>query len=556
MEQNLSNEVAEHEAARKLKLKRKRTRKTIILSALAVVLLAGGFIAYKTLALKKEDDKAGVLRFRLADISEGEINTTISGSGTLSAKKNTNIAAIADGKVTEIYKQAGDVVSDGEPILKINSDSLEEELAGLYSSLQSTQKRLASTTRERNNLNINAPQAGLIKDILVNSGDASDGVSYLCRISTDEKMKTVIDAPNSLKKYDTVSLEINGAVVSGTVEDILDNKAHIVFDDNSYSVGTPVLVSLNELPLGNGVIECNENVVVTAPTGAIDEIKVTENQSIRKNETLFTLKKGTMSDQYKKYYDQEQSYISQIQALEDALTVKSDLNGILASLTVEEGDTVTSGTPLCTLSSTDTYLMTLGIDELDITSVAIGQDATITLDAIEGEFPGKVTNISYSGTGTYITTYTATISFDSIEGAFPGMNGDVEIITKSSGTSMLVPVAAVQYDGPDTYILRVPEGFDMAQEITGTDAFRKVPVTTGMSDGSYIVIQSSECKPGDKICIPGMETTAVYSPDSDNNNLFAQFRMGNNRNRNNGQGFSGERPEGMPNDRQQRGFGG
>lgn len=543
MEQNMSNEVAEHEALLKKKRRKKRIRKTIILSVLALILIAGGFIAYKALSLNKEDDKAGVLRFRFQPVSEGEINTTISGSGTLAAKKTTTVSSAADGTVKEIYLHPGDSVKDGDAVLKLSSKTLEDQISSLYTSLQPIQSKMAGMTSDRTNLNITAPRAGIVKEITVSPKDSADSVNYLCRISTDGQMRVEIDSSTNIKKFANVTVSINGTNVSGYISDISDKKAYVVIEDNGYSVGTPVSVKSGTIELGSGKLECNENVVITQSTGCISEVKVEENQEVKKNAVLFTLEKGAMTDSYKKLYDQSEDLLQQIKEIEDCLLIKSDLNGIVASLSVEEGDDVTAGQELCIMTSNEGFVMTLGIDELDIASVAIGQDVTITLDAVEGEFKGKVTNLSYSGTGNYVTTYTATVTTDPIEGALPGMSGDAEVITSSSGKSLIVPVSAVQYEGDKTYVLLIPSGFDRQQEVTTTDVFTKIPVTTGMSDGSYIVISGEGLKADDTLCVPGMETTAVYNPSD--NSMSSWMKAFSQNNRGSGMsGMSGNRPNG------------
>jgi HlyD family secretion protein len=149
----------------------------------------------------------------------------------------------------------------------------------------------------------------------------------------------------------------------------------------------------------------------------------------------------------------ESDLLDQIADVEDQLTIKAEYDCVLTSLSVEAGDTVAAGGSLCTLTGTDGYTLSLSIDELDIASVALDQSATVTLDAIDGEYAGTVTNISYSGSGSYVTSYTATITTEPIEGAYPGMSASVEIITDTSGESLIVSVNAVQYEGDTAYVL-------------------------------------------------------------------------------------------------------
>ena len=178
------------------------------------------------------------------------------------------------------------------------------------------------------------------------------------------------------------------------------------------------------------------------------------------------------------------------------------------------------GDALCVFTRTDGYTLQLSIDELDLASVQLGQAVEITLDALEGQsFSGRVTNLSYAGSGSYVTTYTATITTEPIAGAYPGMSASAEITTATSGTSLITPVGTVRYENGQAYVLRAPEtaleGERVPAEQVDEANLEHVSVTTGMSDGTYLVITAEGLSAGDLLYEKTLETTAVYTPDSD-----------------------------------------
>jgi len=263
---------------------------------------------------------------------------------------------------------------------------------------------------------------------------------------------------------------------------------------------------------------------ITAASGKIDTVKVSENKKVSKGSTLFTLAEGAPTSTYTALKETESDLLDQIADLEDQLSIKAEYDCVLTSLSVEAGDTVSAGSSLCTLTGTDGYTVSLSIDELDIASVALNQDATITLDAIDGEYSGTVTNISYSGSGSYVTSYTATVTTEPIEGAYPGMSATVEIITETSGDTLIVSVNAVQYDGDTAYVMLAGDdaqiGTTLTEDEIDLDALTKVTVTTGMSDGSYIAVTGDGLATGDLIWVPDLTTTATYSDDEDTTTTF------------------------------------
>lgn len=205
----------------------------------------------------------------------------------------------------------------------------------------------------------------------------------------------------------------------------------------------------------------------------------------------------------------------------------------MTSVSVEKGDKLSEGDALCALSSTDGYALSLAIDELDITSIQHGQAATVTLDALEGTFAGTVENISYSGSGNYVTSYTVTIVTEPIEGAYPGMSASAEVVIESSGDSLLVPVGAVQYSGRgdsrQAYLYLAAEGAadgdtQLAENID-LDSLEKQIVETGMSDGSYIVVTGEGLAAGTVIWQQQLTTTATYESSSSTTASFGMNGM-------------------------------
>ena len=516
-------------AAQKKQWKRRVTTLIVWLVVLAV-LGAGGWFLYQSLTAGAEGESQET--YLVSAISEGEINSVISGSGSLSSIKASSVTAAADATVETVEKKSGDAVAKGETVLTLSSSAVNSQLDDLADSLADIQDEIADTTQLRtgSKLLITGGVAGVVKDVRAAVGDAVDDLPYLCLISTDGKMKVEIDATDGMRAYDAVTVDIGGAREDGFVYYITNGVAGVVIDKNSYDMGAAAAVyGTDGTLLGEGTLSVNEYVEVTAAAGVIDAVSVIENQKVGKSRTLFKLKKGAPTDAYMELKEAESDLLDQIQDLKDALTVVAEWDGYITSMAVEKGDEVTAGTELCALASSDGFTMSLSIDELDISSVQHGQDVSITLDALEGTFSGKVTNISYAGSGSYVTTYTATIVTDPIEGAYPGMSASAEIITETSGTRMIVQVVAVQYSGRgderESYVYLAPDGASARQKLAkaevNTDTLTKIMVTTGMSDGSYIVIESDELASGDLILVPQTTTTATYTESQSTTTTFS-----------------------------------
>ncbi len=509
-------------AAQQKNQRKKRLRTLAVLAAAIVVLAIAAAVLVPLLAT--DDAATSVLTWQVTTLSEGEISTSVSGSGTLTALSAATFTAPADAVVEEVLFRAGDHVSAGDTLLTLSSDALDEELEALEQELDTLQSSLATASQEAGSLYITAPKAGVVKQLTAAAGDVVEDAGTLCLISTDGRMKLVTEVPETVKKYDVVSVVIGDETESGLVTGLEDGQATIVIEENRYAIGAEAAAyDADGNLLGSGALALNECVAVTGTAGRIDTVLTEENKSVSRGGRLFLLEEGAPSASYLESKEEEADLLEQIAECRAKYSVVAEWDATVTALPVSAGDEVLSGDTLCSLAGTDGYTMSVSVDELDIGGVAIGQSATITLDAIDGTFSGVVSDLSYEGSGSYVTSYTATLDIDPIEGALPGMSASAEIVTETSGQTLIVPVDAVQYEGDETFLYLAGSDTAVGTVYAETDLdltqLTRVPVETGMSDGSYIAV-SGKLSAGELILIPLRTTTSVYE-EEESNALFA-----------------------------------
>ena len=200
---------------------------------------------------------------------------------------------------------------------------------------------------------------------------------------------------------------------------------------------------------------------------------------------------------------------------------------MLLELPVAVDDELAANSEIAMIMGTDGFTMGIAVDETDISTVAIGQEVSFTIDAVSGDYTGSITAISYNGSssgGSVAYQITATASY--IEGVYPGMSASAEIVIESSGEGLLVPVDAVRTSGDDSYVYLAPSGStagtEYAEDELTLSSLTKVTVETGMSDGSYILIESDELSQGDLIVMTKLTSTLTGS-DSDQNGGIGGF---------------------------------
>lgn len=158
----------------------------------------------------------------------------------------------------------------------------------------------------------------------------------------------------------------------------------------------------------------------------------------------------------------QQSRMAQEQAsLESArydlskVRIEAPITGIVTRRNIEEGETVVIGT----MNNAGTVLMEIAdmsvieaeveVDETDIPTVSIGQEATVTIDAMpDRTFTGKVTEIGNSpiqtaGSIAQATNFKVVVTLDNeIPEVRPGFTCTAEITTASRSSAVAVPIQA------------------------------------------------------------------------------------------------------------------
>ena len=125
--------------------------------------------------------------------------------------------------------------------------------------------------------------------------------------------------------------------------------------------------------------------------------------------------------------------------------ITSPQAGIVSEMNAAAGQSAAAGTALASLYTGSELEMVVQIDELDISSVEVGQEASIAMDALEDKaYTGEVTQISQIGsTNSGVTTYSVTLRLTADEELKIGMNGTATVsythldVYKRQGLAMI-----------------------------------------------------------------------------------------------------------------------
>ena len=236
-----------------------------------------------------------------------------------------------------------------------------------------------------------------------------------------------------------------------------------------------------------------EENITAEVSGTVASIRAQEGSWVNKGDVILTLTSDSVDDNVQSAADSLRSAELSLESRYDQLdnyTVTSPIRGTVIDKNYKAGETSETGKVLCSIYDLSYLTMTLSVDELDISDIAVGQRVEITADAVEGRtYTGVVTKVSVAGTSSGgTTTYPVTVRIDETEGLLPGMNVDAVITLESASGVLAIPTGALNRGNTVLVTADSPSAAN-GTAIEGGEYY-SVPVEIGASDSSYIEIVS------------------------------------------------------------------
>lgn len=154
--------------------------------------------------------------------------------------------------------------------------------------------------------------------------------------------------------------------------------------------------------------------------------------------------------------ERQEMQLKEAQDLLNKARTYSPIDGTIVRVNAEVGDRVVGtgqyeGTHVATVANLDSMEVRIDVSESDIVHVAVGQRASIEVDAIPNRvFSGTVSEISHSAANEAsrsqeeLTTFSVKVQFDEPSPQIrPGMTATAEIETETTENTLHVPLLAV-----------------------------------------------------------------------------------------------------------------
>lgn len=304
----------------KRKNRRKRWRKRIIFLAVLLIAAIAAFIFLKG---KEKEPEAVVDAKNVGTVARGDVTSELTSSGSLEAKDTYTITSLVEGEIIEADFEEGDQVEKGQVLYRIDPSDMDREIETAQKNVTYAEEDLADAREEYQKALKDlkggtwcAPESGYIRTLNISAGDSVGQNAEIGELYNDTTMKL---------RLPFLSLDAD-AITVGT-------QMLVTISDTGEQVpGQVIEKSSMEETMTGGMMVKYVTLIVSNPGG----LSTTDTATAQTGE-IYSVASGTF-----------EPYTSK--------TLKYDLSASVkvAQVLVHEGDYVTAGTPVFTMTA-DSY---------------------------------------------------------------------------------------------------------------------------------------------------------------------------------------------------------
>jgi HlyD family secretion protein len=406
-----------------------RKRKLII--AVSAVVVLALIVIISVLASRKDEPEVTTVK---VDVRP-ELRSTVTASGEVRPIRYIKLTSEVPGRIQEIYVNAGDQVKKGQQLVRVDPTQLqssqEAQFAATQASLSDVQSARSAVAQSQQALNVSEVAVAQARQQVLSS-----------QTSVSRAQIDLNTAQRELKR----------------VSDLIESGVSSRFDyDAARDRYEQAKVALD-----------------TAKANLEVEKRAVEEAIARRDqqrEAVKSAQTGVKTSEQRA--NQQQAVLRGQTSQREKATQYSPLNGVVADIPTRVGEYAVSQlstTPLMTIADMSTINVEVNVDETEIASVDVGQQAKIKVDALgEKELNAVVTQknpLAVAKSDTQgglsnrvnvqeakefkVTLELKDVTDDIREKLRPGMNSTATITTKTHNNVLAVPLQAIVEKAPPT----------------------------------------------------------------------------------------------------------
>lgn len=477
------------------------TKRLLMILVVIAIVIGGGYYAVKQLMPEKTEEAQGPI-YSTFETKKGDISAGVEVSGQLNPTKSGGIRAPGDmysGQavqyvIDQFLVDEGDEVTQGQVVATLLATELNNKLDDLKEQIESQRKQLSQLTGLSMNevdyinpsqgIKILAPISGRVVNLDAKEGKKLEQGHIVASIVDNSKFKVSIKlTPVEYKKvkegdkvvlnfsyfdgfYEGKLTEINSspmpndkeedkfgtnfvhmATIEGDNPGLIQPEMEVragISSGSDPSLGTTYFMYPGKV---DGFVE--EEKLIAPVEAVATQVHVKGMQEVKKGDTIVTMAGADVRDMIQEKVEKIRELNNEMRdyyAKLDQLEIRSPMDGIVAGIWRQPGETIRGGEWLGDVYNTSDMRIWAEVDDIDVLQIKQEAPVTVTVDALPGEkFEGKVVRVSTMGKdrNSGLTRFQVEIEVVGGPQLRPGMQARAQVDAGSAQGVLLIPLEAV-----------------------------------------------------------------------------------------------------------------
>jgi HlyD family secretion protein len=528
-------------------------RRWITIGVTAIVVVVG-FLAYGVFTSAQAQSETS--EYQIETLQEGPLMAYVGATGTVRPNQTATLIWETTGQVDEVLVALGDQVSGDQVLATLVQTSLPQTVILAQADLVSSEQALDDL------LNAQAPQAQALQAV-EDAQQVLDDYMVNYEMQLAQAQLTMSNAQDNLEDseyhwqvqqqgYRASSETVQGAEANLVLAEKEVEKAQSAYnkysgrddDDPAKALALSNLSGakqqrdsiLRELNWYLGEPNSTDQAILDAEV-ALAQAQYTEAEATLNSllegpsEAEIALLEARLVDAEREWEnlkdgvdpDDVAAAEARVAAAEATLAqaqITAPFAGTVTNVSVQHGDQAVPNQAAVRLDDLSRLLVDVDVSEVDINQVAIGQDVSLTFDAVLGqEYQGVVVEVAPVGTvQAGVVNFTVTVEIrDANEMVRSGMTSAVSVVVSEIENALLVPNRAVRsIDGQRVVYVLGPD-----------DALQPVKITLGATSDLYSVVIDGGVQAGDRVVL-NPPSDISFGPGQSGGDGFGQILGGGN----------------------------
>ena len=490
----------------------------VLLGILAILgVAAAGYVGFRTVRPVTAQTLAAPPTVRA---ERGEVALGVTAPGRLVGTRETVLSFGATGKLLELFVRAGQHVTAGATLARLDPAPLDARVATAQAELELARARLATRQAGPTSADMAAGQGALAGaqarlDALARGPNAGELAAAQAELAAAEAALAQLYAPDAAAlqtaQYALETAKNNLWSVQVTRDAACGGADKIACDQSQAAVGNAdaavrqaqdALTLLQAGPSAEALRVAEANVErargrlaqVNQQTGA-NELLAAQLAHTQAQARLDELNAGPNAVELHQAQAEVQAAeqaLRQAQADVAAATLVAPYAGVVLEVNASAGETVAAGAPVLRLTDPTQLEAEVSVIEEDFPLVKVGQQVALFFDAIpDAAVTGRVARIVPQRSATAATpVYPVYITLDNAGPTLaPGMTVDASVVSERRENVLRLPRALVRTRADNTATLQVWNGVSTEERTVqvGLRGNQYVEILSGLAEGDAVV---------------------------------------------------------------------